>query len=109
MSDIFYRITDEKGNFADKYSFQEISKDKWSYFSSTRYLSGSILYPTPNDNIIKLLDYLVHMNDILGQSKQFFIVPFDITDLDFDSECIEEELVVGRKVRIWLLKNLDQR
>lgn len=100
MSDIFYRITDEKGNYAGKYSFQEISKDKWSYFSSTGYLSGSILYPTPNGNILKLLDYLVHINDILGQSKQFYIVPFDTDDLDFDSKCITEELIVGRKVRV---------
>jgi len=87
---------DEKGNYVDKYSFQEISKDKWLYFSHTGYPSGSVLYPTPDGNILKLLDYLVHINNILGQNKQFHIIPFDTADLNFDGRYIKEELVVKR-------------
>lgn len=95
MSNICYHIVDEKGNHVDGYSFLQVAKDTWLYFSNTGYPEGSVLYPTPDHKgILELRDYLIHMSKKLGLSKHFFIVPLDADNLDFNGRKIVDEVKV---------------
>jgi hypothetical protein len=96
MDETYYRIVDEKGHFADRFSFQIDDEDyfKGYYYSQDGYIWGSVLYTSITEDLVRLLDYLRRMSRGYGLHKKFKIVEIKKCDLGLGGRLLEKEFVI---------------
>ena len=97
MSETYYRIIDEKGHYADCYSFQpdEQNPFKWYYLSQEGYVWGSVLYNNDTYEIQILLEHLKETSKKYGLHKVFGIVSINKEELGFGKgKILKEEFMI---------------